>query len=133
MFIGVENSWFIATFGLTCLYLGYGGLVMLAVTAKTPPVSKMPKIKSVMYKCFIFFSMYSYTIYLGHYQIWSVFFGYFHKWEGVSWHPPIFPAFLVSFIGVVFAGVLFSLIVERPALGLRARLINRGKFTGVQS
>jgi peptidoglycan/LPS O-acetylase OafA/YrhL len=124
-FVFPLESPFMQSFGLTLVYLGFGGLLVLSLTARGPAESTAGlnvacgKIGSVL----AFLGTYSYSIYLWHLPV-EVF-----GLRGVQALSPVkLGAASLTFIYIAISipvGILMAQIVEFPALQLRDRLFPR--------
>lgn len=119
--IQLEESWFISTIGFTLLYLGFGGMAFLAVTAANPKLPLTKSLKAIPTRFLLFSSTYSYTIYL------------WHVWALHEIHPMVSrlersssTEFYITFAAYVIAafalGIISAHLIERPALKMRNRL-----------
>jgi peptidoglycan/LPS O-acetylase OafA/YrhL len=100
----LEESWWVPTFGLTGLYLGFGLLLLAALFG--PPLPARP---------LAFVGFYSYPIYLWHMAVRDALGG------ALETLPPVVGAALYVGAAVV-VGVVLGWLVERPFLALRERL-----------
>ena len=114
--LSVEHS-FIQTFGFTFLYLGYGGIMMLAVCG---PEARLPRIVERTLGVLSFVGGYSYSIYLWHVAV-------------INWGPPYFQQvtgqypsqmwlFVICVLCSLVLGIGMAVLVESPFLRFRDRL-----------
>jgi peptidoglycan/LPS O-acetylase OafA/YrhL len=113
------------TIGFTSLYIGFGGLLLLALhRAPAPASSGRPHPAMAAFGLFAsalaWLGTYSYSIYLWHMpvQAWST----IVLARTTGWLPPATLAWCLYFVEAIGAGVLMSLLIERPGLALRERL-----------
>lgn len=114
------------TIGFTLLYIGFGCVLLLAIhrlpgTSSAPPARAFSAVLAAVATALAWLGTYSYSIYLWHMpaQAWStiVLARLTHRLPSAT------PAwFLFYFLAVGF-GVAMSLLIERPALALRERLV----------
>jgi peptidoglycan/LPS O-acetylase OafA/YrhL len=112
LLLPLEGSFFMNTVGLTLNYLGFGGLVMLAVLATTDgllPARVLGPLARV--------GFYSYSIYLWHAMISGLAAHYLP--ERIGW-PATTGAYILGSIAI---GVLAAKLVELPFLRLRERVL----------
>jgi peptidoglycan/LPS O-acetylase OafA/YrhL len=99
-----QNPW-ICTTGFTCLYLGYGGAMIYALSLVRPT--------GLWVRTLAPLGQYSYTIYLLHVpvkaMIWSA------GIDGIA-------AILLYFLGTAAAGIAAAKLIEQPVLLFRDRL-----------
>ncbi len=124
-FVFPMGSPFMQSFGLTLVYLGFGGLLVLTLTAGGTDASSAglsaacSKIGGVL----AFVGTYSYSIYLWHVPV--EIFGL----RGIQTLSPItLSAALLTYIYITISialGILMAHIIEFPALQLRDRLFPR--------
>lgn len=130
----LETSPFAYTWGFTILYLGYGGLVILAGTFPNLGRRSRSWILSAPAKSVAWIGVYSYTIYLVHAVIPRLpnaerfMFVLRERTIGSVWIDRF------AFWGLSIAGgVALSHIVERPLLALRSKVLPRPETTAVST
>jgi peptidoglycan/LPS O-acetylase OafA/YrhL len=112
LFVAVERP-FMQTIGFTCLYLGYGGLLIYSL--------KRLNGNHIVVRSLAYMGVYSYTIYLIHWPVgsWVVTHGY----SATGFHPILV---VVTYLCVSIAGgILFGMLVELPVLRIRDRVFPR--------
>lgn len=108
----VHSNWFAYTLGLTCLYLGFGMLLILVLHTPWP--------NKFWSQALRYIGVYSYSIYLWHVLIAGVILG-FLKSGALAWPPMLVVALYVAIaLGV---GIGMAKLVEFPALALREKLV----------
>jgi peptidoglycan/LPS O-acetylase OafA/YrhL len=114
------DSQFMLGFGLTALYLGFGGILILVVcgsseTVAQPKASRWPKFGNL----FAYIGMYSYSIYLWHPMVGQ----HVRQLETLIWPNVTEVVVFCSYVlASLVAGIILSRIIEYPALHLRDRL-----------
>jgi peptidoglycan/LPS O-acetylase OafA/YrhL len=105
----LERSFFLETFGLTGLYLGFGALLLLCLDRTA--------LRGRLGTAFAFVGVNSYSIYLWHLPV--------KRWvlpkleaQGVHWPNQV----AVYLVGSIVLGVVAAKVVEFPMLALRDRL-----------
>jgi peptidoglycan/LPS O-acetylase OafA/YrhL len=111
-----QGHFFILTVGLTGLYLGFGGILLLALTCKVPS----HKYLNWLLLATAYIGLHSYSIYLWHVAV---------KIQGRHWMERYLPwdvgywGGLALIIGASFAaGIVLAKLIEMPVLALRDRL-----------
>ena len=113
-----ENK-FLATWGYTFVYLGFGGVLLLSLYVRGILPGGLAKIAGQVGKAMAFVGMYSYSIYLWH--------GPCGAWlPGLIRRSLRFPTgpygrFAVYFVGSIVVGITMSDLIEYPVLRLRDR------------
>jgi peptidoglycan/LPS O-acetylase OafA/YrhL len=119
------ESPFIQSFGLTLVYLGFGGLLMLCLTAPEPRQTSSPvsvawqKISGAL----AFVGMYSYSIYLWHVPVQIVGTNTLNALSPVPLGPVLLTWIYVA-VSIPF-GILMARLVEFPVLRFRDKLFPR--------
>jgi peptidoglycan/LPS O-acetylase OafA/YrhL len=104
---------FMQTIGFTCIYLGYGGLLIYCL--------KRLNGNNIVVRSLAYIGVYSYTIYLIHWPVgfWVVKHGY----SATGFHPILV---CITYLCLSIAvGILFGMLVELPVLKIRDRLFPR--------
>jgi peptidoglycan/LPS O-acetylase OafA/YrhL len=113
LLLPLKDSFVVNTIGLTANYLGFGGLVIIAVVTSQQDGWRLWRALTPMARL----GFYSYSIYLWHSPV---------NYLTARSLPPVigWPATLaVYFAGSVLAGVLMAKLIEVPFLRLRDRLL----------
>jgi peptidoglycan/LPS O-acetylase OafA/YrhL len=107
------ETFFIYTYGFTCLFTGFG--MMLAASLVCPIPVQGPV--HLLLRAAAFVGAHSYTIYLWHMpiKIWGPM--YAQRWFGLK--PSGVTDLLIYFVGSIVLGVVLSLMLEVPMLKLR--------------
>lgn len=119
------ESPFMQSFGLTLVYLGFGCLLMLCLTAPPPRETSSPanvawqKISSAL----AFVGMYSYSIYLWHIPVLDYGTNILNALSPVPLSPAVLTWIYVA-ISIPF-GILMARLVEFPVLRFRDKLFPR--------
>ncbi len=117
LFLKIESSMFMKTVGLTGLYLGFGGLLVVSLFVRPAAHSWSARFGSRLISPVALIGVYSYSIYLWHVPM--------AQW-GLVWLRGTFPevaTFPVQFLfyacGSLVAGIVLSKLIEMPILALR--------------
>ena len=113
-----ENK-FLATWGYTLIYLGFGGVLVLSLYVRGVLPSALAGIARKAGNVLAFVGMYSYSIYLWHWpcDTWLPgFVRHFIYFSNGDW-----ARFAISFPGCLLVGIAMSRLIEYPVLRLRDR------------
>jgi peptidoglycan/LPS O-acetylase OafA/YrhL len=113
LLLPLENDFIVNTVGLTANYLGFGGLMIVAVVTfrdRPPPRALVPLARV---------GFFSYSIYLWHAPVMVLTSGYLP--QRIGW-----PATVLAYlIGSLVGGIIMATVIELPFLRLRERLLAR--------
>jgi peptidoglycan/LPS O-acetylase OafA/YrhL len=120
LFFPVDSP-FMLSFGLTALYIGFGGILVLALYSDSEKPSRLPpwlnKFKGGELAAFI--GMYSYSIYLWHSIVTQHYRGFLRLFWPTIQGSALFWGYVLISLAV---GIVLSRTIEYPALNLRDRL-----------
>jgi len=122
------DSPFMLSFGLTALYVGFGGILLLVVWGGPATLSESKRSRVQKFgNVFAYVGMYSYSIYLWHPMV-SQHMRPFEMliWPGVT-NAVVFWSYVLTSLTV---GILLSRIIEYPTLHLRDRLFPSNSSSG---
>jgi peptidoglycan/LPS O-acetylase OafA/YrhL len=134
-FIFDLNSRFLLVFGLTFLYLGFGGLLMLSLHVRDvlpPPVARPLALVGTV---FAFIGTYSYSIYLWHIPFQAFAAGAVRRVLHIEFSRA--QSLWFYFVGSVIFGIVMARLIEFPVLRLRDKLFpspqpNNPGFNGTE-
>jgi peptidoglycan/LPS O-acetylase OafA/YrhL len=121
VFLFPRDSKFFSTFGFTCVYLGFGGVLLLSIYLQGILRGTMARLVGAIGAGAAWVGMYSYSIYLWHGPTDALFPGFVRRLLHVS----SFSAnerFAVYAIGSLVIGITMSKIIEYPILRLRDKI-----------
>jgi len=110
-FVFEGGHYVINTFGLTYINLGFGILVILSLRFEEFINYLNLKIVRIIFKMFCYIGLHSYSIYLWHYSLKTVFYQKFSYSEWIM--TPLY------FIITILVGIIFSIVIEKPFLKVR--------------
>jgi len=115
-----RDSHFLLIFGLSFLYLGFGGLLMLSLHVNNVLPTRLAALMSKVGTACAFVGMYSYSIYLWHPAVGSWAPGVIRRVLHIQFSGWMLYAFFI-WGGVAF-GILMGKIIELPVTRIRDRL-----------
>lgn len=109
----LEESFFLPTLGLSCLYVAGGLLICVWLSRPLPP--------NLIVRFIAWIGYYSYSIYLWHFFVQRAVFA---KWSNSgSLEQPPWSVYLLYVLASVLTGVFMAKVIEYPFLALRDRLV----------
>jgi len=115
-----RDSRFFSTFGFSCLYLGFGGVLLLSLYTPAILRGRIGRYSAAIGTAMAAVGTYSYSIYLWHGPTAAWFPGFVRRVLHVSLGS--FARFTVFVIGSLIIGVAMSKLVEYPILRIRDRI-----------
>lgn len=115
-----RDDHFLLEFGLTFLYLGFGGLLILTLETHNVLPSRLAAIATKIGTVCAFIGMYSYSIYLWHFMFIVAFQIFLRRVAHINL--PNVVLFSVFLLGSVALGIFFARLIEFPVLRFRDRL-----------
>ena len=115
-----RDSRFFSAFGFTCLYLGFGGVLLLSLYVKGILRGTVARCFEIVGNATASVGMYSYSIYLWHGPAVAWFPGLVRRVLHLSQGPN--ERFVTYMIGGLASGITMSKIIEYPILRLRDRI-----------
>lgn len=115
-----RDSRIFSTFGFSCVYLGFGGVLLLSLYVHGILPGTIARYVGAMGAALAAVGTYSYSIYLWHGPAAAWFPGLVKRLLNVSFNPN--ERFVVFVIGSLLIGIAMSKIIEYPILQLRDRI-----------
>lgn len=113
-FVSPGEDRLMASFGLTAMYLGFGGLLLVALRVESP-TAWLSKLSSPIANI----GAYSYSIYLWHMAVRRGL--YFFVFDRMQYPIPYIATVLINAVVSIAFGILMAKLVELPVLRLRER------------
>jgi peptidoglycan/LPS O-acetylase OafA/YrhL len=114
------ESQFMLSFGLTFVYLGFGGLLVLSLYGGVPAITSWSRVAGKVGDVLAYVGTYSYSVYLWHVPVVSHVMGAVLAVTGVRFGQTLLNGLYLGLS--IGCGILMARIVEFPALALRDRL-----------
>jgi len=121
VFLFPRDSRIFSTFGFTCLYLGFGGVLLLSIYLQGIVRGKTARFVGGIGTGAAYVGMYSYSIYLWHGPTNAWFPGFVRRLLHVSSFNQ-YERFAVYAVGSLVIGIAMSKIIEYPVLRLRDKI-----------
>ncbi|HEX4053246.1 MAG TPA: acyltransferase [Tepidisphaeraceae bacterium] len=114
----LQNLWdfFVCTFGYSCLYIGFGLILLAGITFRLPTTG----LRSIPLRVLAFVGAHSYSIYLWQMPVKWWLSGWLRQWFHLKPSPQLDA--IVYLCGSIGVGIILSLAVEKPVLAIRDRL-----------
>jgi peptidoglycan/LPS O-acetylase OafA/YrhL len=126
-----RESHFLLTFGLSFLYLGFGGLLLMSIQVHDSLPSRLAAPVSALGTGFAFVGAYSYSIYLWHIPFQAFAAGVVRRLLHVQFNS--FGEFWFYLIGSMLFGILMARLIEFPILRLRDKFFPANKITSIDA
>jgi peptidoglycan/LPS O-acetylase OafA/YrhL len=125
LFLDLAESPFVSTWGFSLLYIGYGCVIVAAMTLDENSPRVRAVVSSLPSRALLLVGASSYSIYLWHWHFARSPFLSLAKGPTIATWPPTLRwlAFMAAYVGAaVLVGYVAGRLVEMPALALRDRL-----------
>jgi peptidoglycan/LPS O-acetylase OafA/YrhL len=116
-----RDDHFLLMFGLTFLYLGFGGLLVLTLEVRNVLSGAAATVAAKVGTVCAFIGMYSYSIYLWHAALLAAVQVFFLRKPGHSNVPGV-ALFSFDLLASIALGIFFARLIEFPVLRVRDRL-----------
>jgi peptidoglycan/LPS O-acetylase OafA/YrhL len=114
-----RDDHFLLSFGLTSLYLGYGGLLLLCMQIHGLFAGAVARVLEGVGTFFAYIGRHSYSIYLWHTAYLQLVEVTFRKW--IPLHVPFVLLAVINVVGACVLGIVFAHAIEFPVLKFRDR------------
>jgi len=125
----LRNEKFLAIFGYSTVYLGYGGVLLLSLYVRGVLPKGLARIAGWVGTGLAWVGMYSYSIYLWNGPTGTWFVGLVRRALHISVGP--YERFTIYFFSNFAIGIVMSLLIEYPVLRLRDRLFPARQIVAV--
>jgi peptidoglycan/LPS O-acetylase OafA/YrhL len=119
-----RDDHFLLAFGLTFLYLGFGGLLILTLETKDILSGASALLAERVGLVCAFVGMYSYSIYLWHFMLILAGRIFLEKFGHI--YLPALVRFIAYLLGSIVLGIFFARLIEFPVLRFRDRIFPGG-------
>lgn len=119
-FCFTRDSHFLLTFGLSFLYLGFGGLLLLSLHVRNVLPARLAAVADKLGTSCAFVGVYSYSIYLWHVPFGSYAPGLVRRALHIQMTG--IEAFAFNILGGIVLGIMMARIIEFPIIRLRDRV-----------
>jgi peptidoglycan/LPS O-acetylase OafA/YrhL len=115
-----RDSDFLLFIGLTALYLGYGGVLLLSLQTHGLLSGRTEKLADKLGTATAYLGKHSYSVYLWHVAVLQLIAIVLRKLVHIP--IPLFPVAIIGILTSCIVGIFFAHIIEFPVLKLRDRL-----------
>ena len=115
-----RDDLFLLRYGLTFLYLGFGGLLVLSLEVRNVLSGSTATVASIIGSACAFVGVYSYSIYLWHAVLIAATQVFLRKNPHIT--VPADALFVFYMVGSIALGIFFARLIEFPVLRFRDRL-----------
>lgn len=115
-----QHSWFLLTIGLSFIYIGFGGLLLVSLRIRNVLPRSLSAVAGFIGTICAFIGAYSYSIYLWHIPFAAFAFGVVRRILHIQFDPALHFSFYV--VGSLIFGIFMAKLIEFPVLKIRDRL-----------